>query len=205
MPLPLEIATTPRAHDAQINEVTEFIMQAEYLRSGFRCVRPGNLHRSSRRPIAAFRLGRMRRCTGQIHWWKQQYYQTSWHNYLYIYSQDSNDPKIVNLELIAVREKYRLRQVGTQLMEIVKREARLLGAIQLQTQAPQKMPGLQSFLAKMVSITVTWKRARAGFCFCGIKKILRIRRYKLLGNYNAQSKFIRSHCAIKWLSILRWY
>ena len=122
-----------------------------------------------------------------------------------IYSQDSDDPRIVNLELIAVREKYRLRQVGTQLMEIVKREARLLGAIQLQTQAPQKMPGLQSFLAKMVSITVTWKRARAGFCFCGIKKILRIRRYKLLGNYNAQSKFIRSHCAIKWLSILRWY
>lgn len=65
-----------------------------------------------------------------------------------IYSQDPNDTRIVNLELIAVREKYRLRQVGTQLMEIVKREARLLGAIQLQTQAPQKMPGLQSFLAK---------------------------------------------------------
>lgn len=65
-----------------------------------------------------------------------------------IYSQDSNDPKITNLELIAVREKYRLRQVGTQLMEIVEKEARSLGAVQLQTQAPQKMPGLQHFLAK---------------------------------------------------------
>ena len=71
-----------------------------------------------------------------------------------IYSQDSDDPRIVNLELIAVREKYRLRQVDTQLMEIVEEEARLLGAVQLQTQAPQKMPGLQSFLAKMVSISV---------------------------------------------------
>ena len=65
-----------------------------------------------------------------------------------IYSQDSNDPKIANLELIVVREKYRLRQVGTQLMKIVEKEARLFGAIQLQAQAPQKMPGLQHFLAK---------------------------------------------------------
>lgn len=33
-------------------------------------------------------------------------------------------------------------------MKIVEEEARLFGAIQLQTQAPQKMPDLQSFLAK---------------------------------------------------------
>lgn len=64
-----------------------------------------------------------------------------------IYSQDSNDPEIANLELIVVREKYRLRQVGARLMEIVEEEARSLGAVQLQTLAPQKMPGLQSFLA----------------------------------------------------------
>ena len=51
-----------------------------------------------------------------------------------IYSQDSNDPKIANLELIVVREKYRLRQVGARLMEIVEEEAKLRGAIQLQTQ-----------------------------------------------------------------------
>ena len=33
-------------------------------------------------------------------------------------------------------------------MKIVEEEARLFGAIQLQAQAPQKMPDLQSFLAK---------------------------------------------------------
>ena len=32
-------------------------------------------------------------------------------------------------------------------MKIVEKEARLFGAIQLQTQAPQKMPGLQNLLA----------------------------------------------------------
>ena len=65
-----------------------------------------------------------------------------------IYSQDSNDPKIVNLELIAVREKYRRRKVGTRLLQLVETETALRGATQLQTLAPQKMPGLQNLLAK---------------------------------------------------------
>ena len=87
-----------------------------------------------------------------------------------IYSQDSDDPRIVNLELIAVREKYRLRQVGTQLIEIVKKEARLLGAIQLQTQAPQKMPGLQSFLAANGFYYIRMKESEGGVLFLRYKK-----------------------------------
>ena len=47
-----------------------------------------------------------------------------------IYSQDSNDPKIANLELIVVREKYRRRKVGTQLLQLVEAETALHGATQ---------------------------------------------------------------------------
>ena len=65
-----------------------------------------------------------------------------------IYSQDSNDPKIANLELIVVREKYRRRKVGTRLLQLVETETALHGAAQLQTLAPQRMPGLQNLLAK---------------------------------------------------------
>ena len=70
-----------------------------------------------------------------------------------IYSQDSNDPKITNLELIVVREKYRRRKVGTRLLQLVEAETALRGATQLQTLAPQKMPGLQNLLAKTASIS----------------------------------------------------
>ena len=87
-----------------------------------------------------------------------------------IYSQDSNDPKIANLELIVVREKYRLRQVGTQLMKIVEEEARLFGAIQLQTQAPQKMPDLQSFLAKNGFYYSRMEESEGGVLFLRYKK-----------------------------------
>ena len=87
-----------------------------------------------------------------------------------IYSQDSNDPKIANLELIVVREKYRLRQVGTQLMKIVEEEARLFGAIQLQAQAPQKMPDLQSFLAKNGFYYSRMEESEGGVLFLRYKK-----------------------------------
>ena len=70
-----------------------------------------------------------------------------------IYRQDSDDPKITNLELIVVREKYRRRKVGTRLLQLVEAETALRGATQLQTLAPQKMPGLQNLLAKTASIS----------------------------------------------------
>jgi len=95
---------------------------------------------------------------------------------LSIYSQDSDDPRIVNLELIAVREKYRLRQVGTQLMKIVEKEARLFGAIQLQTQAPQKMPGLQSFLAANGFYYIRMKESEGGVLFLQYRKRLKVPR-----------------------------
>lgn len=55
-------------------------------------------------------------------------------------------------------------------MEIVKREARLLGAIQLQTQAPQKMPGLQSFLAKNGFYYSRMEESEGGVLFLRYKK-----------------------------------
>lgn len=90
-----------------------------------------------------------------------------------IYSQDSNDPEIANLELIVVREKYRLRQVGTQLIEIVEKEARSLGAIQLQTLAPQKMPGLQNLLAKNGFYFSRMEEGEDGVLFLLYKKDLK--------------------------------
>jgi GNAT superfamily N-acetyltransferase len=93
-----------------------------------------------------------------------------------IYSQDSNDPKIANLELIVVREKYRLRQVGARLMEIVEEEARLLGAVQLQTQAPQKMPGLQRFLAENGFYYSRMEESEGGVLFLQYRKRLKVPR-----------------------------
>ena len=66
-----------------------------------------------------------------------------------IYSQDSNDPKIANLELIVVREKYR---------------------VQLQTQAPQKMPDLQHFLAKNGFYYSRMEESEGGVLFLRYKK-----------------------------------
>ena len=90
-----------------------------------------------------------------------------------IYSQDSNDPKIANLELIVVREKYRRRKVGTRLLQLVEAEAALRDATQLQTQAPQKMPGLKSFLAKNGFYYSRMKESEGGVLFLLYKKDLK--------------------------------
>ena len=90
-----------------------------------------------------------------------------------IYSQDPNDPKITNLELIAVREKYRRRKVGTRLLQLVEAEAALRDATQLQTQAPQKMPGLKSFLAKNGFYYSRMKESEGGVLFLLYKKDLK--------------------------------
>lgn len=90
-----------------------------------------------------------------------------------IYSQDPNDPEIANLELIVVREKYRLRRVGAQLMEIVEEEAKLRGAVQLQTLAPQRTPGLQRFLAKNGFYYSRMEKSEGGVLFLRYKKDLK--------------------------------
>ena len=143
-------------------------MQAGYLRYGFRCVRPGNLYRSAVADLSR-RLS-LGECAAALARYIDESSNTIKPAGTVIYSQDSDDPRIVNLELIAVREKYRLRQVGTQLMKIVEKEARLFGAIQLQTQAPQKMPGLQSFLAKNGFYFSHLERSEGGALFLRYKK-----------------------------------
>ena len=90
-----------------------------------------------------------------------------------IYSQDSNDPKIANLELIVVREKYRRRKVGTRLLQLVETETALRGATQLQTLAPQKMPGLQNFLAGNGFYFSRMKESEGGVLFLLYKKDLK--------------------------------
>ena len=57
-------------------------------------------------------------------------------------------------------------------MEIVEEEAKLRGAIQLQTQAPQKMPDLQSFLAKNGFYYSRMKESEGGVLFLRYKKVL---------------------------------
>ena len=145
MPLPLEIATTPHAHDAQVGEIIDLLCKPSI------CGPISDILGRDAFMEAATDLTQ-RLYLGEYAAALARYIDESSNTIkpvgTIIYSQDSNDPKIANLELIVVREKYRLRQVGTQLMKIVEEEARLFGAIQLQAQAPQKMPDLQSFLAK---------------------------------------------------------
>ena len=90
-----------------------------------------------------------------------------------IYSQDSNDHKITNLKLIAVREKYRRRKVGTRLLQLVEAEAALRGATQLQTLAPQRMPGLQNLLAGNGFYFSCMEESEGGVLFLLYKKDLK--------------------------------
>ena len=144
MPLPLEIATTPHAHDAQVGEIIDLLCKPSICG-----------------PISDI-LGRaafMKAATDLTQRLYLGEYAAALARYIdessntikpvgtIIYSQDSNDPKIANLELIVVREKYRRRKVGTQLLQLVEAETALRGATQLQTLAPQRMPGLQNLLA----------------------------------------------------------
>ena len=144
MPLPLEIATTPHAHDAQVGEIIDLLCKPSICG-----------------PISDI-LGRaafMKAATDLTQRLYLGEYAAALARYIdessntikpvgtIIYSQDSNDHKITNLKLIAVREKYRRRKVGTRLLQLVEAEAALRGATQLQTLAPQRMPGLQNLLA----------------------------------------------------------
>ena len=167
MPLPLEIATTPRAHDAQINEVTDLLCKPAICGPASDVL--GQETCTEAVADLSRRLG-LGECAAALARYSDESSNTTKPVGTIIYSQGPNDPRIVNLELIAVRERYRLRQVGTQLMEIVKREARLLGAVQLQTQAPQKMPGLQSFLAKNGFYFSHLERSEGGALFLRYKK-----------------------------------
>ena len=167
MPLPLKIATTPHAHGAQVGEIIDLLCKPSICGPISDILGRDAFMEASTDLTQRLYLGE---CAAALARYSDESSNTTKPVGTIIYSQDPNDTRIVNLELIAVREKYRLRQVGTQLMEIVKREARLLGAIQLQTQAPQKMPGLQSFLAKNGFYYSRMEESEGGVLFLRYKK-----------------------------------
>ena len=169
MPLPLEIATTPHAHDAQVGEIIDLLCKPSICGPISDILGRDAFMEASTDLTQRLYLGE---CAAALARYSDESSNTTKPVGTIIYNQDSNDPKIVNLELIAVREKYRLRQVGTQLMEIVKREARLLGAVQLQTLAPQKMPGLQRFLAENGFYYSRMEESEGGVLFLRYKKVL---------------------------------
>lgn len=173
MPLPLEIATTSHAHDAQVGEIIDLLCKPSI------CGPISDILGRDAFMEAATDLTQ-RLYLGEYAAALARYIDESSNTIkpvgTIIYSQDSNDPKIANLELIVVREKYRLRQVGARLMEIVEEEARLLGAVQLQTQAPQKMPGLQRFLAENGFYYSRMKESEGGVLFLQYRKRLKVPR-----------------------------
>ena len=112
MPLPLEIATTPHAHDAQVGEIIDLLCKPSI------CGPISDILGQDAFMEAATDLTQ-RLYLGEYAAALARYIDESSNTIkpvgTIIYSQDSNDPKIANLELIVVREKYRRRKVGTRL------------------------------------------------------------------------------------------
>lgn len=142
MPLPLEIATTPHAHDAQVGEIIDLLCKPSI------CGPISDILGRAAFMEAATDLTQ-RLYLGEYAAALARYIDTIKPVGTIIYSQDSNDPKIANLELIVVREKYR---------------------VQLQTQAPQKMPDLQHFLAKNGFYYSRMEESEGGVLFLRYKK-----------------------------------
>ena len=145
MPLPLEIATTPHAHDAQVGEIIDLLCKPSI------CGPISDILSRDAFMEAATDLTQ-RLYLGEYAAALARYIDESSNTIkpvgTIIYSQDSNDHKITNLKLIAVREKYRRRKVGTRLLQLVEAETALHGAAQLQASVPQEMTDLQWLLAK---------------------------------------------------------
>ena len=169
MPLPLEIATTPHAHDAQVGEIIDLLCKPSICGPISDILGRDAFMEAATDLTQRLYLGE---CAAALARYSDENSNTIKPVGTIIYSQDPNDPEIANLELIVVREKYRLRQVGARLMEIVEEEAKLRGAIQLQTQAPQKMPDLQSFLAKNGFYYSRMEESEGGVLFLRYKKVL---------------------------------
>lgn len=167
MPLPLEIATTPHAHDAQVDEIIDLLCKPSICGPISDILSRDAFMEAATDLTQRLYLGE---CAAALARYSDENSNTIKPVGTIIYSQDPNDPEIANLELIVVREKYRLRQVGARLMKIVEEEARLLGAVQLQTQAPQRTPGLQRFLAKNGFYYSRMEESEGGVLFLRYKK-----------------------------------
>ena len=90
-----------------------------------------------------------------------------------VYNQSPKDPSLAFLELVVTREKYRRRKVGTRLLQLVETETALHGATQLQTLAPQRMPGLQNLLAGNGFYFSRMEESEGGVLFLLYKKDLK--------------------------------
>ena len=144
MSLPLKIATAPHAHDAQVGEIIDLLCKPSICGPISDILGRDAFMEAATDLTQRLYLGE---CAAALARYIDESSNTIKPVGTIIYSQDPNDPKITNLELIAVREKYRHRKVGTRLLQLVETEAALRDATQLQTLAPQRMPGLQNLLA----------------------------------------------------------
>lgn len=145
MSLPLEIAATPHVHGAQIYEVTDLLRKPSICGPASDALGQDAFMEMVVNLQQRLHLGE---CAAALAKYTDRYNDVDKPVGTIVYSQAPNNPNTILLELIVTREKYRRRKVGTQLLQLVEDEARSRGAIQLQTQAPQKMPGLQHFLAR---------------------------------------------------------
>ena len=170
MPLPLEIATTPHAHDAQVGEIIDLLCKPSICGPISDILSRDAFMEAATDLTQRLYLGE---CAAALARYSDENSNTIKPVGTVIYSQDPNYPKITNLELIVVREKYRRRKVGTRLLQLVETETALRGATQLQTLAPQRMPGLQNLLAKNGFYFSRMEEGEDGVLFLLYKKDLK--------------------------------
>ena len=145
MPLPLKIATTPHAHGAQVGEIIDLLCKPSICGPISDILGRDAFMEASTDLTQRLYLGE---CAAALARYSDENSNTIKPVGTIIYSQDSNDPEIANLELIVVREKYRRRKVGTRLLQLVETETALHGAAQLPASVPREMTDLQWLLAK---------------------------------------------------------
>ena len=145
MPLPLEIATTPHAHDAQVGEIIDLLCKPSICGPISDILGRDAFMEAATDLTQRLYLGE---CAAALARYIDESSNTIKPVGIIVYNQSPKDPSLAFLELVVTREKYRRRKVGTRLLQLVETETALHVATQLQTLAPQKMPGLQSLLAK---------------------------------------------------------
>ena len=173
MPLPLKIATTPHAHGAQVGEIIDLLCKPSICGPISDILGRDAFMEAATDLTQRLYLGE---CAAALARYIDESSNTIKPVGTIIYSQDSNDPKITNLELIVVREKYRRRKVGKRLLQLVETETALRGATQLQTLAPQKMPGLQNLLAGNGFYFSCMEESEGGVLFLRYRKRLKVPR-----------------------------
>ena len=145
MPLPLEIATTPHAHDAQVGEIIDLLCKPSICGPISDILGRDAFMKAATDLTQRLYLGE---CAAALARYIDENSNTIKPVGTIVYNQSPKDPSLAFLELIATREKYRRRKVGTRLLQLVETETALHGATQLQASVPQEMTDLQWLLAK---------------------------------------------------------